>query len=224
MRPSPHALRVFVPLSLVVALALAGCGGTASEDAGDTAGSPSGDRVAAGNGIAAEGTVAGQGTVLQLDGQAPQLCLGAVAESYPPQCGGPEVVGWDWDAVDLEESASGVTWGAYAVTGTWDGARFTVTDPAIPLALYDPMMSEPDPRTDPANAGASSGAELVTIQDELTSDVNAGANPWPILTSWPENGYLFVTVEYDDGTIQSYYDDLYGPDTIAIQSALRDLE
>ena len=33
-----------------------------------------------------------------------------------------------------------------------------------------------------------------------------------------ENGYLFVTVEYDDGTIQAYYDGLFGPDTIAIQS------
>ena len=54
--------------------------------------------------------------------------------------------------------------------------------------------------------------------------MNAGSIPWPILSSWPENGYLFVTVEYDDGTQQAYYDDLYGPDTVAIQSALRDLE
>jgi hypothetical protein len=177
-----------------------------------------------GNGIAAVGEVAGQGTVLQIEDQAPQLCLGAVAESYPPQCGGPEVVGWDWDAVDLEESASDVTWGTYAVVGTWDGTRFTVTQPAIPLALYDPMPFDPDPRTDPANAGDNPEDTLLSVQENLTESVNNGSNPWPILSSWPENGYLFVTVEYDDGTIQTYYDGLYGPDTIAIQSALRDLE
>jgi len=220
MRQSLHAVRITVPLLAVTALLFTGCARTAVEDGVGA----SGDRVVGGNGIVAEGQVAGQGTVLQLDGQAPVLCLGAVAESYPPQCGGPEIVGWDWEAVDLEESASGVTWGTYAVVGTWDGTRFTLTGPAIPLALYDPMPFDPDPRTDPANAGASSEDELLSIQEELTTGMEAGSIPWPILTSWPENGYLFVTVEYDDGTIQAYYDEAYGPETVAIQSALRDLE
>jgi hypothetical protein len=219
MRPSRHA-RIAIPTLAVCAVILAGCAGSPGPE---QPGGP-GDRVAAGNGIAAPGEVAAQGTVLQLEGQAPQLCLGAVAESYPPQCGGPEVLGWDWDAVDLEETASGVTWGTYAAVGTWDGSRFTLTRPAIPLALYDPMPFDPDPRMDPANAADNPDDTLLSVQDNLTESVNNGSAPWPILSSAPENGYLFVTVEYDDGAIQAYYDGLYGPDTIAIQSALRDVE
>jgi len=71
-------------------------------------------------------------TVLEAPGHGPQLCLGGVAESYPPQCGGPDVVGWDWNAVDQEESANGTTWGTYRVVGTWDGRRLSQTEPAGP--------------------------------------------------------------------------------------------
>ena len=85
------------------------------------------------------------------------------------------------------------------------------------------MPFDPDPRTDPANAGRQLGRPAASVQDDLTESVNNGSNPWPILSSMPENGFLFVTVEYDDGTIQASYDGLYGPDTIAVQSALRDL-
>lgn len=69
--------------------------------------------------------------VLESPSHGPQLCLGGVEESYPPQCGGPDVVGWDWDAVDGEESANGTTWGSYTVTGTWDGEALTLTEPPI---------------------------------------------------------------------------------------------
>lgn len=69
----------------------------------------------------------GSGTVLE-DANGPQLCLGGVAESYPPQCSGIPLVGWDWNAVDDEDSASGTTWGDFHVVGTYDGEVFTVTD------------------------------------------------------------------------------------------------
>lgn len=165
--------------------------------------------------IAADGEVLGMATVLQKDGEEPELCLGGVAESYPPQCGGPRVSGWDWAAVEGEETASGVTWGAYAVQGTWDGTVFTLTQPPIMLALYDPMV-EVDPREDPANAGQTDEAELLAIQDELFDGVD-------ILSSYPSNGYLFVGVTYDDGQIQQYMDESYGQDVVAVQSALRDV-
>lgn len=166
--------------------------------------------------IAAPGRVIAQATVLQKDAEEPQLCLGAVAESYPPQCSGPEITGWDWDAVDGEESASGVTWGAYAVTGTWDGTVFAA-ESAVLLALYDPMPVV-DPLTDPANAGDTPDDELVAIQDELTTSA-----PFTVLTSVPQNGYLFVTVIYDDGTIQAWADETYGLDKVAVRSALLDI-
>jgi hypothetical protein len=31
-----------------------------------------------------------------MDTETPEVCLGPVAESYPPQCNGPELVGWEW--------------------------------------------------------------------------------------------------------------------------------
>ena len=41
-----------------------------------------------------EGTVTTNGLVTVLDpGTGPQLCLGAIAESYPPQCSGPAAGG-----------------------------------------------------------------------------------------------------------------------------------
>jgi hypothetical protein len=75
----------------------------------------------------------GSGTVLD-DGTGAELCLGGVAESYPPQCSGIPLAGWDWDAVDGKESAAGTTWGEFHVVGTYDGETFTV-EKAGP---YDP--------------------------------------------------------------------------------------
>ncbi|MFI7126529.1 hypothetical protein ACIBQ1_12615 [Nonomuraea sp. NPDC050153] len=66
-------------------------------------------------------------TVLEGGGHGPQLCT-MIMESLPPQCGGPDVVGWDWNKVD-HESQGGVKWGEYRVVGTWDGARLTLTEP-----------------------------------------------------------------------------------------------
>jgi hypothetical protein len=85
----------------------------------------------------ASGKVASRGPVTVLDdGKGPQLCLGAVAESYPPQCGGPVLVGWSWDdhSGDFDE-ASGVRWGSFAVTGTFDGTEFTPSA-IVPLDQY----------------------------------------------------------------------------------------
>ena len=167
--------------------------------------------------IAAAGEVTGQGTVLQTEGEPAQFCLGPIMESYPPQCSGPELIGWEWPDDQMWESSNGVTWGAYAVSGTWDGVALTQTYPPIPLALYDPIRPEPDPRADPANAGDNSEELLTRVQEELSSWTDVA-----VLSTYPENGYLWVTVYYDDGTIQAYLDEVYGPDVVVVQSALRD--
>jgi hypothetical protein len=139
-------------------------------------------------------------------------------ESYPPQCSGPDILGWDWAAVDGEESASGVTWGAYAVQGTWDGERFTVTQPPMLLALYDPMPVD-QPLRDPANAGTTSDERLQAIRDELNE--TAALRP---LGSSAVNGYLFATYLYDDGDLQRYLDATYGSGVVVVESALRSVE
>jgi hypothetical protein len=74
----------------------------------------------------------GNGTVLD-DGRGPQLCLGGVAESYPPQCSGIPLAGWDWETVAGEESASGTTWGDFHVVGTYDGETLTVAEAGEPV-------------------------------------------------------------------------------------------
>ncbi|WP_026544690.1 hypothetical protein [Arthrobacter sp. 35/47] len=191
-------------IAAAAALLLSGCGAVAVP--GGNAGSDPPSR---------SEELIGQGTVISDGDGMARLCLGAVMESYPPQCSGPEIIGWDWTAVDQSETAAGVTWGTYAVQGTWDGTAFTLTQPPVPLALYDPPATI-DPRTDPANPGAGSEAQLEALQQEL-----AGAEPGGVLMSWVENGHLFITVEYDDGTLQSTYDARYGPDIVAVQSALR---
>lgn len=197
------------------ALLLAACATPATPgDSGNVVPDGPGEPVA----IAAPGEVVGQGTILQIDGEEAQFCLGPVMESYPPQCSGPVIVGWEWPDDGMFETSGEVTWGAYAVVGTWDGVEFTPTQPAIPLALYDPIRPEPDPRSLPENAGDNSDELLARAQEELSvwTDVT-------VLTSYPENGYVWATVYYDDGTLQAYVDEVYGPDVVVIVSALRDL-
>ena len=78
----------------------------------------------------------------------PELCLGPVRESYPPQCEGIPLAGWSWAEHPAEQTADtdgpSTSWGSYAVTGTFDGLTLTVTG-AVPLALYD-TVAEPSPR------------------------------------------------------------------------------
>ncbi|MGH2794200.1 MAG: hypothetical protein ACRDKG_07820 [Actinomycetota bacterium] len=90
-------------------------------------------------------------TVLEGQGHGPELCLGAVADSYPPQCGGVPLEGWDWNAVDGEASAGGTTWGYFHVVGTFDGKAFTITRAPEPPAA---STAEPDPITSPCKEPA----------------------------------------------------------------------
>jgi len=83
--------------------------------------------------------VLGFGMVLD-KGEGPELCLGPIAESYPPQCGGIPLDGWDWSSRNDFEDISGVKFAMYAVTGIFDGARLTVTEEPISGALYDPAV------------------------------------------------------------------------------------
>lgn len=80
--------------------------------------------------------------VLESPDHGPQLCLGGVEDSLPPQCGGPDIPNWSWDDVDGFESAGGTTWGGYTVVGTYDGEDFTLTEQPTPPA-------EPDDPVDP---------------------------------------------------------------------------
>lgn len=143
-----------------------------------------------------------------------ELCLGPVAESYPPQCSGITLEGWTWDGVEGAESSGDVTWGAYAVHGTYDGETFTVTQPPIMLALYDPMVADDPTGGEPGSADEET---LLAIQEELPAALGDA-----YLSSWPQDGRLWVDVIWDDGTWQQAADDDYGPGVVVIRSALRE--
>lgn len=91
-----------------------------------------------------EQVYSGAFTVLESPDHGPQLCS-VVMDSFPPQCGGPDVAGWSWDDVEDAESADGVTWGYYSVTGTWDGTALTLTEPPLPGAATSPMLPPGEP-------------------------------------------------------------------------------
>jgi hypothetical protein len=103
-----------LPLALLLAACGAGEGGAGGTSAAPSAGEP---RLYEADALVLDDGVRG-----------PMLCLGAVAESYPPQCGDVPLAGWDWAAVEGEESASGTIWGEYHVVGAYDGETFTLTE------------------------------------------------------------------------------------------------
>ncbi|MDR7111967.1 hypothetical protein J2X03_001844 [Microbacterium trichothecenolyticum] len=189
----------------VVLLAASACA------SGSPDGTPAPASLGAVTPIPPEGEVAATGTVLDTGGAA-QLCLGAVAESYPPQCTGIPLEGWTWDGVDGAESSGEVTWGAYAVRGAYDGETFTSTQPPILLALYDPIRPE-DPTG--GRPGAGDEATLTAIQDELPDKLGDA-----YLASSAQDGWLWVDVVWDDGSWQEAADAEYGADTVIIRSAI----
>jgi len=160
-------------------LTLTACGtqrGTSAEDASRS--SASSDTPSDAPGAmptqvpAAGGEVVGVGTVMDTGKPTgPELCLGAVAESYPPQCSGIPMEGWNWQMGGPTAEFSGTTrWGSYAVTGTFDGSTFTVTDEPVSSALYDPAAPVDDPlRTrcrEPAAGWAVVDRDRVSYQDQ----------------------------------------------------------
>lgn len=206
-------IRLFAAASALVALtALSACA-TPGQGAGSAPGVPiDPTQLAATTPAAPTGEVIGQG-MLREDEDGAVLCLGGIAESYPPQCSGIPVTGFSWDDIDGDETASEVTWGMYLVQGTFDGQGFAITQPPIMLALVDQVPFE-DP-TDGKN-GAASEADLLRIQDEVSTALSS-----EILGSYPDNGWLHISVVWDDGTIQDAVNSVYGEDSVIVHSALR---
>lgn len=139
--------------AVAAAAALLALGACSSEDemrAVDAAGRSDAPAAGAASGEmpstlpAADGEVSTGGLVTVLDdGDGPELCH-AVAESFPPQCQGLPMADWAWADHPEHEDQSGVKWGSYALTGTFDGTTFAVTE-AIPAAMYDALNEEPEP-------------------------------------------------------------------------------
>lgn len=161
-----------------------------------------------------DGEVVGTGTVLEVEGDV-RLCLGPVAESYPPQCDGLPLKGWSWDGVDGFEESGDTRWGTYAVFGTFDGDVFTTTQPPIMLALYDPKRPEDPTGGVPGETPTAELDEIATAMPAMLGDL--------LLATWTQDGYVWAQVIWDDGTLQGAADADYGDGVVIIQSALRSL-
>jgi hypothetical protein len=204
-------------LALLTPLALAGCGGgegpTTARDPGSSpspsAGEPMPDQVPA-----ASGSVHTRTTATVMDTGRPELCLGAVAESYPPQCGGPPIEGWDWDAVQGMFDRQGDTrWGEFHVTGRWDGRTFTLEE-AVPAAVHDPASPVPEPTH--AAAVDLGERELAAIAEEVGVGLPGAQGAYAM------DGHVLVDVVYDDGSLQAWCDEEYGEGVVLVTSALVD--
>jgi len=193
--------------SLLLALLSTGACGT---DSGDSATDPGSDpSPAMPTAIpAADGPVVGLGLVL--DNGEPGFCLGPVAESYPPQCTGLAMTGWDWSAHRGDfDNAGGVRFGSFAVTGTFDGETLTY-ESAVSGALYDPV---PTPEPTSSATEDHSQAELEDIAQQL------GELPGALSTS-PGDNLVVVDVIHDDGTLQDWADSRFGDGVVFVHSAL----
>jgi hypothetical protein len=109
-------------------------------------------------------------TVLESSDHGPMLCLGAIAGSYPPQCGDIPIENWDWGSVEGEESASGTTWGSFHVVGTYHGTSFTLIEAGpfqpSPREDGDPVDT---PCAEPEGGWVSVDATKATEEDMLAT-------------------------------------------------------
>ena len=117
--------------------------------------------------------------VPEIPAHRPQLCW-TLRESLPPQCSGPDVVGWDWSAVNGERSAAGTTWGDYTLVGTFDGTTFTLTRPARSSTPSDRAAqagTQPDFRPRCGNLSGVPG-RLTTARDLGRARKAAASSPF----------------------------------------------
>ncbi len=203
------------PLKAGLAVAALALMATACDDGGDRADDPAGRPGANGpmptDPVAATGEVVTRYGVTVMDTGTPELCLGPVAESYPPQCSGPALEGWDWVAHSGHYDQQGqIRWGVFVVTGSWDGTTFGVTS-AQPGDGYLPT----EPELPPPPAEPPSTDELERIADRLRELGGATG-------AYAHETQVLVDVPYDDGSLQAWVDAEYDAGVVAVVSSLID--
>jgi hypothetical protein len=99
------------------------------------------------------------GTVID-DGDGPRMCMLYVAESYPPQCGGPIVEGLQMG--DWAETVDGVSFGERTVDVSWPPVDDHVT--LLAERDYEPVGVPQPPASAP---GEFSATELRTAADAI---------------------------------------------------------
>ncbi|WP_156384385.1 hypothetical protein [Marmoricola sp. Leaf446] len=104
----------------------------------------------------------GSGWVLESPDHGPQLCLGFLMTSNPPQGSGPDITNWDWASVTGHETLDGTTWGDYTVVGTCARGVFTLTRPPVARPVA-PVSEVPD--VDPHDFDDDPGPTASPVSD-----------------------------------------------------------
>ncbi|WP_432485614.1 hypothetical protein [Kineococcus esterisolvens] len=151
LRRSVMTSRLVVRAGLLAVLLVTACGQQAAAPGGPpSSGSPAPEPpdVAGADLVPDEhpGPFEATGFVLQDASHGPQLCAGAVAESLPPQCAGPDLIGFDFSSLPAGsyESVSGSRYGTFVITGRPQGEAIQLTAPARP-AGPDERPRAPEP-------------------------------------------------------------------------------
>ena len=176
--------------------AVAGCG------SGGTVGDPPSGTV---DGPAVAEELVAQGIVMQASEAAPvELCIGPIAESYPPQCRGPELLGeFSWDDVQARQQG-GVRWSdeGYFAVGRYDRTADTFTlsrplstsppegfvMPAAEPVEFPQLCEDPFRGGDASDAGDLAAPErlqqrLTTIDGYVTSWVSDGVSLFNVVVT-----------------------------------------
>jgi hypothetical protein len=110
------------------------------------------------------------GLVLQDASHGPELCLGQIYSSSPPQCTGLPIANWNWAKADGHEAGGRSTWGDYHVVGTYDGTTFTLTEPPTKRRTENARLPLPDfstPCKPPVGGWRIVDPSRVTLDDFL---------------------------------------------------------
>ncbi|WP_114424277.1 hypothetical protein [Nocardioides houyundeii] len=207
-----RTLRLVAALLSPALLLACGTGTGTGDGDGDGAASDPGPATSAPSSPvpAATGRVSTPQLALVMDTGRPELCLGPVAQSWPPQCRGLPLAGWRWSEHPEHEEQDGARWGSFAVTGTWDGERFTVQE-AVPAARYDVPGAEPTATSTPGS----------TVRPSLSPDELAVvAEESALLPGWRSaavvDSQVLVDVVYDDGSLQEWADQRWGRGVVVL--------
>ncbi|MCH1882739.1 hypothetical protein [Agrococcus sp. ARC_14] len=198
----------------VVVLAVAGCASPAADQTAPDTPVPTGAAVQA---QLAElptpdldSAVLAVSTVLE-QSSGDLLCVGPVAESAPPQCSGLELLGWDWDAIEHQET-DGVRWAqGIAIEGVYQfepQSFFATGEPMSAAAITLPAIEIP--------AGELDEPTIEAVQADLATIERVD-----ILGARGQEGIVVLDVIWDDGRLQEAVNAVYGDGVVFVLSALR---
>jgi hypothetical protein len=175
--------RAVIALAIFLSLLVAGCAGAANTGQAPGAAPTSPPT--------SETRYETNAIVLQRSSDEPMLCLGAIAESFPPQCGTIPIRNWSWDRVDGEQAAAGSTWGVYHVVGTYDGESFTALEVRAADRTDEAPQDEIEiPCPEPAGGWTASDPSRMSERDLYAAGRLASGEPdsagWWIKHTQPE--------------------------------------